>query len=148
MQSGAERDTAISHRADGMPDHDRCKSIGSGISGKGVAVRVGDYDNDGFPDLALALEDRVAVFHNLGHGKFADTTSALGIRSLNHPAGLTFVDFDHDGDLDLFITGRRFGREWVPMFSGAITGTPHSRNGPVLLVLLARAAERGACCRT
>ena len=75
------------------------------MEGKGIACAVGDYDNDDLPDLAIALQDRVVIFHNLGHGKFADTTSAVGIRSLNHPAGLTFVDFDHDGDLDLFITG-------------------------------------------
>jgi hypothetical protein len=57
------------------------------------------------PDLAIALVDRIAVFRNLGHGKFVDTTASLGIGSLNHPVGLTFVDFDHDGDVDLFITG-------------------------------------------
>jgi hypothetical protein len=70
---------------------------------------VGDYDNDGLPDLAVALEDRIAIFHNLGHGKFADTTEAVGVRSMNYPAGLTFVDFDHDGDLDLYITGANLG---------------------------------------
>jgi tetratricopeptide (TPR) repeat protein len=83
--------------------------MGLAAPGKGVACAVGDYDNDGLPDIAVAVEDRVLVFHNLGHGKFADSTSTVGIRSLNHPAGLTFVDFDHDGDLDLFITGSPTG---------------------------------------
>ena len=78
------------------------QSSGLGLSGVGVSCAVGDYDNDGRPDLALALEDRVVVFKNLGAGKFQDTTSALGIRPLNRPSGLTFVDFDHDGDLDLY----------------------------------------------
>ncbi len=80
---------------------------GSGLlaEGRGIACAVGDYDNDGLPDLAVALEDRIVLFHNLGHGKFADTTSATGLHSLNRPQGLTFVDFDHDGDADLFITG-------------------------------------------
>ncbi len=76
------------------------------VSGRGISCAVGDYDNDGLPDLAIALEDRIALFHNLGHGHFAETTSAVGIHALNQPAGLTFIDFDHDGDLDLFITGR------------------------------------------
>jgi Tfp pilus assembly protein PilF len=79
------------------------------LAGQGVSCAVGDYDNDGLPDLAIAMSDRVAVFHNLGHGKFANTTTALGIRSLNRPTGLTFVDFDHDGDLDLYITGAASG---------------------------------------
>src|SRR5271170_5635441 len=74
-------------------------------SGHGVACTVGDYDSDGLPDLAVAMSDRVILFHNLGKGKFADTTKAVGIQQLNRPAGLTFIDFDHDGDLDLFVTG-------------------------------------------
>ncbi|WP_348268879.1 FG-GAP-like repeat-containing protein [Edaphobacter paludis] len=81
-------------------------------NGHGMACAVGDYDSDGRPDLAVALSDRVVLFHNLGHGKFADTTKSVGIQQLNHPAGLTFVDFDHDGDLDLFVTGS-------PVTSGA-----------------------------
>lgn len=81
------------------------QTTGLVASGHGVACAVGDYDSDGHPDLAVALSDRVMLFHNLGHGKFADTTEAVGIQQLNHPAGLTFVDFDHDGDVDLFVTG-------------------------------------------
>ncbi|WP_251106771.1 FG-GAP-like repeat-containing protein [Alloacidobacterium dinghuense] len=81
------------------------QQTGLEISGQGIACAVGDYGNDGQPDLAVALSDRVVLFHNLGHGKFADVTKTVGIEQLNHPAGLTFVDFDHDGDLDLFVTG-------------------------------------------
>jgi tetratricopeptide (TPR) repeat protein len=81
------------------------QQTGLSASGNAIACTVGDYDNDKLPDLAVAFSDRVVLFHNLGHGKFADVTSQVGIRSLNHPAGLTFVDFDHDGDLDLFVTG-------------------------------------------
>lgn len=74
-------------------------------AGEGISCAVGDYDNDGKPDLAVALSDRVILFHNQGQGKFADVTKTVGIEQLNHPAGLTFIDFDHDGDLDLFVTG-------------------------------------------
>jgi tetratricopeptide (TPR) repeat protein len=83
----------------------RAQQTGLVVSGHGIGCAVGDYDSDGLPDLAVALSDRVILFHNLGHGKFADITKAAGIQPLNHPAGLTFVDFDHDGDLDLFVTG-------------------------------------------
>ncbi len=71
----------------------------------GKACAVGDFDNDGLPDLAIALQDRIVLYRNLGHGKFEDVTAKVGIQQLNRPAGLTFVDFDHDGDLDLFVTG-------------------------------------------
>jgi len=78
---------------------------GLAVSGQGLACAVGDYDNDGLPDLAVALKDRLILFHNLGKGKFADVTKTVGIEQLNNPSGLTFIDFDHDGDLDLFVTG-------------------------------------------
>jgi tetratricopeptide (TPR) repeat protein len=74
-------------------------------SGQALACAVGDFDNDGLPDLAVAMRQGVFLFHNLGDGKFEDVTAKAGIGQLNHPAGLTFVDFDHDGDLDLFVTG-------------------------------------------
>ncbi|HZM10650.1 MAG TPA: FG-GAP-like repeat-containing protein [Candidatus Limnocylindrales bacterium] len=80
---------------------------GLALKGKGVSCAVGDYDNDGKNDLAVTLEDRVVLFHNDGGGKFSDVTAKVGITPMNEPAGLTFVDYDHDGDLDLFVTGKR-----------------------------------------
>jgi tetratricopeptide (TPR) repeat protein len=73
--------------------------------GQGIACAVGDFDNDGLPDLAVAMRQGVFLFHNMGGGKFEDVTAKVGIQQLNKPMGLTFVDFDHDGDLDLFVTG-------------------------------------------
>jgi tetratricopeptide (TPR) repeat protein len=105
MQSGTNAIQAYRVAKDGSTVPIDAKQTGLMAEGKGIACAVGDYDNDGLPDVAVALADRVVIFHNLGRGKFADTTSSVGIHSLNHPAGLTFVDFDHDGDLDLFITG-------------------------------------------
>jgi tetratricopeptide (TPR) repeat protein len=81
------------------------EETGLSASGAGRACAVGDFDNDGLPDLAVAMSDRVILYRNLGGGKFEDVTAKVGIKQLNQPAGLTFVDFDHDGDLDLFITG-------------------------------------------
>jgi tetratricopeptide (TPR) repeat protein len=85
------------------------EQTGLNASGKAIACAVGDYDADGKPDLAVAMSDRVILFHNLGGGKFADVTKAAGIEQLNRPSGLTFIDFDHDGDVDLFITGTSTG---------------------------------------
>ena len=80
-------------------------SAGLKASGHAIACAVGDYDGDGLNDLAVALEDRVLLFHNLGKGKFEDGTSEAGLSARNRPAGITFIDFDHDGDLDLLLTG-------------------------------------------
>lgn len=81
------------------------EQTGLDAKGEGIACAVGDFDNDGLPDVAVSLKDRVILFRNLGGGKFEDVTAKVGITQLNWPAGLTFVDFDHDGDLDLFVTG-------------------------------------------
>jgi len=78
---------------------------GLAASGDGVACAVGDFDNDGLPDVAVAMSDRVLLFKNHGGGKFSEVTAAAGVQPANRPVGITFVDYDHDGDLDLFVTG-------------------------------------------
>ena len=94
------------------------RQTGLDASGTGVSCAVGDFDNDGRNDLAVALRDRVLLFRNLGGGRFADVTKSTGIVPANRPAGLTFVDFDHDGDLDLFVTGEPGGTQ--PAASGNV----------------------------
>ena len=86
---------------DSLPE----QRTGVHASGVGIACAVGDYDNDGLPDLAVAMDDRVLLFHNLGGEKFEEVTEAAGIKPRNRPTSLLFVDYDHDGDLDLFVTG-------------------------------------------
>ena len=66
---------------------------------------MGDFDGDNLNDLAVALDDGVRLFRNLGKGKFQDVTAEAGLTPRNKPTGITFVDYDHDGDLDLFLTG-------------------------------------------
>lgn len=80
--------------------------MGLAASGTAVACAVGDFNHDGLDDFAVAFSDRVLLFKNLGHGKFADVTQLAGITPRNLPSALTFVDYDHDGDLDLLVTGR------------------------------------------
>jgi tetratricopeptide (TPR) repeat protein len=79
--------------------------LGLSAKGTGIACAVGDFDNDGHPDLAIAMNDRVILYRNNGDGSFTDVTEKSGIAQLTTPAGLTFIDFDHDGDVDLFVTG-------------------------------------------
>jgi len=80
----------------------------SGLTAKGVGAgcAVGDFDNDGKPDLAIAGRKGVILYRNVGGGKFVDVTQSAGIQPAGaEPQSLTFVDFDHDGDLDLYVTG-------------------------------------------
>ena len=69
-----------------------------------IGCAIGDYDNDGKPDIALTTKEKVLLFHNDGAGKFSDKTKETHIDVTGHPLSATFVDYDHDGDLDLYVT--------------------------------------------
>ena len=70
----------------------------------GMGVAVGDYDNDGFPDLFITCVGQSRLFRNTGRGTFVDVTdrSGLGGRSALSTSTLWF-DYDRDGLLDLFV---------------------------------------------
>ena len=68
------------------------------------ACAIGDYDNDGFPDIALTPEGHLVLMHNEKDGSFKDATTSAGLTSDGPNVGLTWIDYDHDGDLDLYVT--------------------------------------------
>jgi tetratricopeptide (TPR) repeat protein len=105
MQSGDQAIRVLHNRGDGNFEDWDAVAAGLKANGHAAACAVGDFDGDGLNDLAVALEDRVLLFHNLGQGKFEDVTAKSGIVPRNRPSGITFVDYDHDGDLDLLLTG-------------------------------------------
>jgi Flp pilus assembly protein TadD len=71
---------------------------------EGTGCAVGDYDNDGHPDLAVSSAAGITLFHNEGDGTFKDVTDAAGVRTIGLALGVTFIDYDGDGDLDLYVT--------------------------------------------
>jgi Tfp pilus assembly protein PilF len=103
MQTGIRAISVMHRGADGrLAVFD---AAGLGTQGHGIACAVGDFDGDGLNDLAVALDDSVQLFKNLGHGQFKNVIEASGVVARNRPVGITFVDYDHDGDLDLLLTG-------------------------------------------
>ena len=102
--------------ADGKGDAALYRNLGHGrfadvtkaaklnFHGEGMGCAVGDYDNDGHPDLAVSFNGGVHLFHNTGKGAFTDVTAASGIRVSGLAMGLSFVDYDGDGNLDLYVT--------------------------------------------
>ncbi len=105
MQDGPQAIRVLHAKGDGSFEDSDAAAAGLKASGHAVACAVGDYDGDGLNDLAVALDDAVLLFRNLGHGKFQNVTTEAGLAPKNSPTGITFVDYDHDGDLDLFLTG-------------------------------------------
>jgi hypothetical protein len=77
-------------------------NAGDGNYGMGVAV--GDYDNDGYPDLYLTSYGKNILYHNNGDGTFTDVTAKAGVAGGGWSASAGFFDYDNDGKLDLFVT--------------------------------------------
>ena len=84
----------------------------AGLRGAGydMGVAVGDYDNDGHPDLFVAGLHRNTLYHNNGDGTFADVTTKAGFSPSNDPqygplwaVAAAWVDVNNDGLLDLFV---------------------------------------------
>ncbi len=78
---------------------------GSGLarSGFGMGVAVGDYDNDGDPDLYLTNLGPDALYRNESDGTFTDVTTAAGLADDQWACSAAFIDYDLDADLDLFV---------------------------------------------
>jgi hypothetical protein len=71
----------------------------------GFGVAVGDYDNDGWPDLYVTNFGKNRLFHNNHDGTFTDVAEKAGVTLGNWSTGATWGDYDGDGKLDLFVPG-------------------------------------------
>jgi hypothetical protein len=94
-------------------------------SGYGMGVAVGDYDNDGWPDLFLANVNENQLFHNNGNGTFTDVTVKAGLSGATHndrkmwSISAGWFDYNRDGLLDLFVVNYC---DWDPRYEPACMG--------------------------
>ncbi|MGP0065762.1 MAG: FG-GAP repeat domain-containing protein, partial [Isosphaeraceae bacterium] len=122
---------------------DVSKSAGLDKTFYGQGVAVGDYDNDGDPDLYVTAMGGGHLFRNDGKGHFEDVTEATNTKGPNGwLTGAAFLDIDNDGDLDLFIANYI---TWTPEIDkvqgfqltglGRAYGPPTSFNGSFCALL-------------
>ena len=92
------------NRGDGTFE-DVTARAGLGASGWGQGVCAGDYDNDGFIDLAVTYWGQNRLYHNRGDGSFEDVTAKAGLleKRTRWGTGCAFLDYDRDSRLDLFV---------------------------------------------
>ena len=84
---------------------DVTEKAGVGNDRWGVGVAVGDYDNDGWPDLYVTNLGKNRLYHNNHDGTFTDVAEKAGVALGTWSTGPTFGDYDGDGRLDLFVPG-------------------------------------------
>jgi enediyne biosynthesis protein E4 len=116
----------------------------AGVAGKGysMGVAVGDYDNDGYPDIFVTGVNRNILYHNRGDGTFEDVTEKAHLGGVDPRYGklwsvsAAWVDADNDGWLDLFVANYvqwdpklepRCGSQQQPLYCdpSAYHGTPN-----------------------
>ncbi|HEY6130111.1 MAG TPA: CRTAC1 family protein [Candidatus Acidoferrum sp.] len=82
----------------------------------GFGVAIGDYDNDGWPDIYVANYGKNRLYHNNHDGTFTDVAEKAGVTLGGWSTGPTWGDYDHDGLLDLFVPGYvKFDAENPPL---------------------------------
>jgi len=84
---------------------DVTKAAGLDVEMYGLGVAVGDYNNDGFPDIFISCLGQSRLFRNTGKGTFVDVTAKSGLQGHDgFSTSAMWLDYDRDGHLDLFVT--------------------------------------------
>src|SRR5262249_16741288 len=105
----------------------RCAEVtagcGLGDNQYSQGCAAGDYNNDGFPDLAVANFGTNVLYRNNGDGTFSDVTLASGISGEHWSTSLAWGDLDRDGNLDLYVVNYAFDALRVCRTTTGVVGT-------------------------
>ena len=82
---------------------DVTEKAGVAAGGYGQGVAVGDYDNDGLPDLYVTQYGKNILYHNNGDGTFTDVTEKAGVAAPGWSSSAVWFDYNNDGLLDLYV---------------------------------------------
>ncbi len=82
---------------------DVTKKAKVGDRGYGMGMTVGDFDNDGYPDIYVSNYGVNVLYHNNGNGTFSDVAKKAGVGGDECSVGAVWFDYDNDGFLDLYV---------------------------------------------
>jgi hypothetical protein len=109
-RDGPQFENRLYHNNGNLTFTDVTSKAGLAGAGYGMGVAVGDYDNDGHPDLYLSSLTRNQLFHNNGDGTFTEVTERAGVGggmfegAKMWSVAAAWVDYNNDGLLDLFVS--------------------------------------------
>jgi len=127
VKDGPQYQNRLFHNNHDLTFTDVTEKAGLGGAGYGEGVAVGDYDNDGRPDLFISNVNGNQLFHNNGNGTFTDVTQQAGVGGAMYDGlkmwttAAAWLDYNNDGKLDLFVSNYC---RWDPK-----TETPCLQNG-------------------
>ncbi|HEY3440740.1 MAG TPA: CRTAC1 family protein [Paludibaculum sp.] len=103
--SGEGAPSRLYHNEGGGKFQEVSAAMGITRQGWGQGVCAGDYDNDGFTDLFVTYWGQNSLYRNEGGKRFRDVTKEAGLTQdrTRYNVGCAFLDYDHDGRLDLFV---------------------------------------------
>ncbi|MGB7761091.1 MAG: CRTAC1 family protein [Bryobacteraceae bacterium] len=118
VKDGPQFSNRLFHNNGNLTFTDVTEKAGLAGAGYGMGVAIGDYDNDGRPDIFVANLNGNQLFHNNGDGTFSDVTEKAGVGGGKYAGkkmwsvAAAWVDYNNDGLLDLFVSNYC---QWEPV---------------------------------
>ena len=103
-QKGGDLMVTLYHQDSPLHFSDVTLKSGLTTKGWGMGIAVGDYDNDGLPDIYVTGYGHNVLYRNLGGCKFEDVTEKAHVAGGGFSVGAAWADYNHDGHLDLFVS--------------------------------------------
>ena len=101
---GGDPMITLYHQDAGLHFTDVTQAAGLTTKGWGMGLAIGDFNNDGLPDIYVAGYGHNVLYQNMGNCKFKDVTQKAGVAGGGFSVGAAWGDYDRDGNLDLFVS--------------------------------------------
>jgi len=101
---GGDQMVTLYHQDADLHFTDITQQSGLTTKGWGMGIAIGDYDNDGLPDIYVTGYGHNVLYRNLGGCKFEDVTERAHVQGGGFSVGAAWADYDRDGHLDLFVS--------------------------------------------